>query len=514
MTETRQSPTTHREVEKKLRVHALFRLPPLDGIEGIREIRAEPTRTLTAVYHDTEDLRLFRWGITLRRREGGDDAGWHVKFPVPGEGEGVRDEVRLPLSEGGVGDVPEAIRDTLTALTREQFLTPVATLRTERTPYLISDDSGVPVLELVDDTVSILDGKHVAARFREIEVEAITPEAAKGALLPAVVEALQAAGAIPGTASKAATAVGPRASAPPDVVEAQGVGPGDPAGDAVRAHLTKHIRRFLLQDVRVRRNLPDSVHQMRVAARRIRSGLRGFGPLVDDKWARHLRDELGWIAGELGAVRDTEVMIERLDERAADLPPDEADLAQTAVDKALNSRIVDARAHALAALRSKRHLRLLEDLVEAANEPHLTKAADRSCDEALPPLVDKTWRRLAKDVAELHLDSPAAPWHETRIAAKKARYAAEAVEPVFGRPAKELVKVLEQVTEILGDHQDAHVAQMTLKSLATEPDVDAPTGFALGLLFGLEVDYEMRLRREFQRMWPKIAKVHAETVLA
>lgn len=507
------TPTTHREVEKKLRVHALFRLPDLARIDGVGTVTEMPTITLTAVYHDTEDLRLFRWGITLRRREGGDDAGWHIKFPVEGEGEGVRDEVRLPLSAGKPGEVPEAIRDLLTALTREQILVPVATLRTERTPYVISDDAGEPALELVDDTVSILDGKHVAARFREIEVEALTVEAERGALMGEVVGALQAQGAIPGSSSKAATAVGPRASAPPDVVELGAVSPQDAAGDAVRAHITKHVKRFLMQDVRVRRDLPDSVHQMRVAARRLRSGLKGFGPLVDADWSRHLRDELGWIAGELGGVRDTEVMIERLDERAADLPPDEQYLAQTAVDKELGARITDARAHALAALRSERHRQLLVDLVEAVSDPQLTPLADQSCAEALPPLVEKTWKRLAKDVADLHLDSPAYPWHETRIAAKKARYAAEAVEPVFGRPAKELVKALEEVTEILGDHQDAHVAQTTLKTLAAEADIDAATGFALGLLYALEIDYEMNLRREFRRLWPRIKKVHDSTDL-
>lgn len=507
-------PTTYREVEKKLRVHALFRLPELSALPGIGAIEQQETRTLSAVYHDTEDLRLFRWGVTLRRREGGDDAGWHAKFPVVGEPEGVRDEVRLPLSAGAVGEVPAPLRDLLTALTREQILVPVAHLRTERTPYVIHDEQGEPALELVDDTVSILDGRHVAARFRELEIEAITEEAASGDLLVAVVELLQAAGAVPGTSSKAATAVGPRASAPPDVVELDPVSPQDPAGEAVRAHLAKHIRRFLLQDVRVRRDLPDAVHQMRVAARRIRSGLKGFGPLVDQEWSQALRTELGWIAGELGAVRDTEVMIKRLDERAADLPPDEQFLAQAAVDKALNARIADARDHALKAMRSKRHLDLLVALVDAANHPRLTAEADRSGADVLPPLVEKAWRRLAKDVKALHLDSPAHPWHETRIAGKKARYAAEAVEPVFGKAAKPLVDALEQVTETLGDHQDAHVAQMTLRSLAAGSDLDPATGFALGLLYALEVDYEMSLRHEFKRTWPRIQKAHDETDLS
>lgn len=419
-TPPRDQPTTQREVERKLRVHALFRLPELGGLESIGGVDVQKPRSLRAVYHDTQDLRLFRWGITLRRREGGPDAGWHIKFPVDGQGEGVRDEVHLPLSEGAVGQVPDQFRDLVSALVREKPLMPVAELRTERSPYNLLDADGEPALELVDDTVSIMDGKHVAARFREIEVEALTPEAAKGALIVDVVDLLMENGATPGTGSKAATAVGPRASEPPDVPEPEAVGPTDPAGAAVQAHLARHIRRFLLQDVRVRRDLPDSVHQMRVAARRIRSGLRGFGPLVEEQWAKHLRDELGWIAGELGAVRDTEVMIERLDERAADLPPDEADLAQTAVDKALTVRIADARAHALVALRSDRHRQLLTDLVAAAQHPHLTEAAEGPCEEVLPPLVEKTWKRLAKDVDLLHLDSPAHPWHETRIAAKKA----------------------------------------------------------------------------------------------
>lgn len=508
---TDEALSTHREVERKLKVHALFRMPDLTQVPGIGAIEPQDPISLNAVYHDTEDLRLFRWGVTLRRREGGGDAGWHAKFPVDGSGDSVRDELRLPLRKGAVGEVPDELQDAVTALIRERPLVPVAHVRTERTPMVIHDEAGQPALELVDDTVSIMSGRQVAGRFRELEVEALTPEAARGPLLSAVVAALQDAGAEPSSMSKAARAVGPQAGAPPDVVEWGKVAPSDPAGDAVRAHLAKHVRRFLLQDVRVRRDLPDSVHQMRVAARRLRSGLKAFGPLVDKDWADRLRTELGWIAGELGAVRDTEVMIKRLDERAEDLPADERDLARTAVDTSLNARISDARDHALTALRSDRQRRLLVDLVAAVHDPQLTEPAQLPGAEALPPLVEKTWKRLAKDVKKLHLDSPAAPWHETRIAAKKARYSAEAVEAVFGKDVRPLVDALEQVTEILGDHQDAHVAQVTLRSLVAEGD--AATGFALGLLYAAEIDYELALRRDFRRLWPRIVKAHDETEL-
>lgn len=337
----------------------------------------------------------------------------------------------------------------------------------------------------------------------------LNPDAARGPLAQVVGDALQSLGAAPSVTTRAATALGPRASAPPDVVESEAVLPEDPAGDAVRAHLAKHIRRFLVQDVRVRRDLPDSVHQMRVAARRIRSGLRGFGPLVDAEWSKHLRDELGWIAGELGAVRDTEVMIERLDERAADLPPDESDLAQTAVDRALSVRISDARAHA--------GLCAVSDIIDCWwlwSRPQPTQT--HGVGAALLHRGPASARR--QDVAPAGQRCGSAPPRQSgpsvaRDADRRRSYSAEAVEPVFGRPAKELVKALEQVTEILGDHQDAHVAQMTLKSLAAEPGMDAPTGFALGLLYALEVDYEMGLRRDFQRLWPKIVKSRTDNPL-
>ncbi len=166
------------DVERKLRVHGLFRLPDLPSAgAGVARAKKHATRTLTAVYHDTDDLRLARWGVTLRRREGGEDEGWHLKLPVEGH-EGVREEVRLPLAAGEPGDVPRELADLVMAFARNAPLHQVAALRTERTPYELFNADGQPFAELVDDTVSVLDGEHVAARFRELEVEALTPGAA------------------------------------------------------------------------------------------------------------------------------------------------------------------------------------------------------------------------------------------------------------------------------------------------------------------------------------------------
>lgn len=511
-------PQTYREVERKLRVHALFRLPDLVGVvpglggttvdTGISRVERRETVEMRAVYYDTEDLRLIRWGVTLRRRAGGVDEGWHLKLPVEGAGDGVRDEVRLPLDAGEVGAVPAHIADVVTALARRNPLVPVASLHTARTAHILFDADDTAVAELVDDVVSIMDGDVVAGRFRELEIEALTTDTS---VLEPLVRLLEAHGALPGSSSKVGSALGPAAKGLPDVPPSGPAGPDDPSGDAVHAHLVTHVRRFLLQDVRVRRDLPDSVHQMRVAARRLRSGLRVFSPLVDPQWARHLRDELGWAASELGLSRDSEVLMARLDKHADELAEGDARIIHEHVDPYLQRKAEDGREEALDALRSERHLALLDALVDAANNPQLTQAAEAPARTALPPLFAKAWRKLAKEVKGLRLDGPSETWHETRITAKRARYAAEALAPVFGAPAKDLGGSLSLVTEQLGEHQDAFIAQEACRSLAAE--FDGTTGFALGLLHAYEVESELIARVKLQELWPSVRKVASQTQL-
>ena len=507
--EDQPHPEEVREVETKLRVHGLFRLPDLATAPGVAQVSPQRIRSLRAVYHDTEDLALFRWGVTLRRREGGDDAGWHMKLPVEGASEGVRDELRVSLSEGEVGQVPAALRDVVTAYVRGRRLVPVVELRTERAPYVLYDADGVAFAELVDDRVSIYDGDDVVSMFREIEVEALRPDAD----LSGPVDLLLAAGAEPSEMSKAAAALGPATQEPPDVPEPAEVGPDDPAGAAVTAYLRTHTRAFLNQDVRVRRDLPDAVHQMRVAARRLRSGLKTFGELVDPEWAGQLREELKWAAGELGNARDTEVLLERLDEHSDDLGDREAALIRGVMDPVLRARLAGAREHALAAMRSERHERLLELLVDAAVSPQLLDTAEAPCREVLPPLVEKAWRKLRKSVSQLELEGVSETWHQARIAAKRARYAAGAVIPVFGEPAEVLEESLSDVTDVLGEHQDACVAQDVIREIAGLPDVDGATGFALGLLHEHEFEDEIHYRLEFAQLWPGVKRVNKQVRL-
>ncbi len=494
--------STHREVERKLRVHALFDLPDLAGLADV--VHTHEPVVLRAVYHDTAALTLFRWGVTLRRREGGTDSGWHLKLPVAGADGSARDELRLPLDAGGVGAVPGALVEIVAPLLRDQPLRPVVELSTERTARVLADSAGHDLVEVVDDVVTVLrDGRAVSV-FRELEVEAIDAgDPAALALLDVVVAHLRSAGGVPSSASKAAAALGPQASAPPDV-PALALPPADGlAVDALRAILSTHVRHLLFADIGVRRDLPDAVHQMRVAARRLRSTLRTFGPLLDRDLTDPLAVELKWMATELGAIRDTEVMQSRLDEHAVQLAdPADTERARAAIDAALGQRMHAARSSALAALRSDRHSQLLADLVAVALDPPVTDAAYATCQDALPALVARPWHRLVRSVRGLDLGGPSVDWHAARITAKRARYAAEATSEVFGKSMRSLARSLAVVTELLGDHQDAHVAQILLREIAASAHADGATGLALGRLHEFEVAEEQRDRRRFVAYWP------------
>jgi CHAD domain-containing protein len=138
------------------------------------------------------------------------------------------------------------------------------------------------------------------------------------------------------------------------------------AVDLIRQVIAEHTRHLLVSDVGIRRGLPDSIHQMRVAARRLRSTLQSFSGLLDSEQSERLRGELAWIARELGAVRDLEVLLERLVEQADQLPDGtDAEVASNVVRTELERRLKAAQSSALAALRSDRHSDLIEDLIAA-----------------------------------------------------------------------------------------------------------------------------------------------------
>ncbi len=506
---------TVREVEHKFRVHGLYRVPDLVSAGLVSKVDDRGVIELETAYYDTPDLRLLREGMALRRRTGGPDEGWHLKITVPEAADEVRDELRLPLSAGDPQTPPPALLELVRSVIRHSPVHPVATLRTTRHVRHVLDTSGQPAAELVDDTVQVVDGSgQASAQFRELELE--LADDAPPEVVEHVVTRLDQSGAVTGEfVSKAVRALGPQASAPPEVPEPQGVGPDDPASAAVQAFIAVHTRAFRAADLAFRRDPEgpfDAVHKMRVATRRLRSGLRVFRPLLDRAWADELRDELRWAGKGLGELRELDVLIVRLDDRMAALPDDAVpeDPATTMLGRIREQRN-DAQARVHVLLSSDRYIDLHERLVAAAAKPPTTEVAESPASEVLPPLVRKAWKRLAKrakavldDESVLPAGAPDEEWHQARIAAKRARYAGEAVAPVLGAEAKAFAEQMERVTEILGEHQDAADAGGTILAMAA--NADAPASFTLGVLFAAERERLMATRREFSKLWPKVSR--------
>src|SRR5262249_58434349 len=93
------------ETERKYDAEAGFALPDLAGLDGVAAVTGPQTYRLRAIYFDTTDLRLAAAKITLRRRTGGTDAGWHLKLPA---GAHSRRELHAPLVRRASSAPPRA----------------------------------------------------------------------------------------------------------------------------------------------------------------------------------------------------------------------------------------------------------------------------------------------------------------------------------------------------------------------------------------------------------------------
>jgi CHAD domain-containing protein len=337
----------------------------------------------------------------------------------------------------------------------------VARLQTTRQRVDIVGAEGKLLAEIVDDEVSVLDGRHVALRFREVEVE-LGPDAGD-ALLDAVVARLRAAGAgPPDPTPKVIRALGPRALAPPDLVVTPL--PKEPTGgDLVRVGIARSVARIVEHDAGVRAGDDvEAVHQARVGTRRLRSDLRTLAPLLDDEWRIGVEDALSWLGSLLGTVRDLDVQAARMATSIASIAPG---------DPAAGGEILGVmaaqrdRAHAalLRGLRSKRYIDLLDELVLAGTDPRVLPAAAGSADVLARDLARAPWRSLKKAVARVGDDPSDEALHAIRKRAKRARYAAEMSALVVGAPATRFAKALAGVQEVLGDHQDACMQRTWLR---------------------------------------------------
>jgi inorganic triphosphatase YgiF len=467
-----------RELELKFSLPASFSLlafrPEAAGVASVREL---PEQSLRATYYDTDDLRLARSGATLRYRSGeGDRSGWTLKLPSESSQVMTREEM---FFVGASGRVPEGVSDLVTAFARHAQLKPVATLNTKRRRWALLDVGEDQLAEVSDDEVSILEGRRVVARFRELELEAISIGLDD---LKRIGTELRNAGAMSSEPiPKAVRALGPRATAPDDIPQPSELSPKSPAAVAVRWSISQGLRRIVANDPRTRLEDVEGVHQMRVGARRLRSDLRTFAPLVVSRWSAALTQELKWLADALGAVRDVDVLAARLRGDAKGIGVDLDGLWSELDERRMQTR--DALDQVLV---SDRYKSLLDLTIESAHDPRFTRQATSECRVVLPPLAGEAWERFVACAVALKESDPNPTWHRVRIEAKRARYAAEAVAPFLGKSpraaAERFGRLAESAQELLGIHQDAVIATEAVENYAAAHPRDGSLNLAAGRL--------------------------------
>ncbi|MFF3678160.1 CHAD domain-containing protein [Streptomyces sp. NPDC002120] len=494
---------TKREIERKFEFSkaksARRGVPDLTGTAAIAAVSDQGTVDLDAVYWDTPDQRLAADGLTLRRRTGGADAGWHLKLPVS---PGVRDEVTTALSD----TVPPSLAALVRSRVRDAGLQPQVRLVSSRRVSHLLDADGALLAELSTDEVLAERGQ-ASASWTEVEVEladGVDPE-----LLDAVEKTFRKAGLrVSDAPSKLARALAETDATPPARPESGG--PEGTAGAYVLAYLREQRDALIAQDPAVRRGLPDSVHQMRVACRRLRSAFKTYRKVLDRDVTDPIGEELRWLAAELGVDRDREVLLERIQGHLGELPRSLLLGPVRARLKIWNAaRRSDARRRSLGALDSARHLALLDSLDALLERPPLLKAADGRAERILPKAVLHDYQRLADRIdAALSLDAGHErdlALHEARKAAKRSRYAAEAAVPALGKPAKRLAKAVKKVQTLLGDHQDGVVARDALRGLGVQAAGAGESAFTWGVLYAREEALAERSERELPDIWAKVS---------
>lgn len=451
-----------------------LKLVPGDGFRLADLGEPLPPRVFVSTYHDTSDLRLARHGITFRHRAEEGTRLWQLKIPSGAA------RIELELA-GPPARPPAEMADLLVAHLRGEPLVRVARLRTRR--LSVRRDGA----EIVEDSVSVFEAQRVTRRFRELEIELLDGDEST---LLRLEQMLRHAGAEPGTFT-------PKLYRALDLSfdhEPRLISPETPPGEALGIALADQHRSLLDHDpgTRLGRD-PEDLHQMRVATRRARAFLRAARGLVDPDWAKALRDELGWLGSALGPARDADVLLEHVRGEVEALG-EQGEPARGFIET-LEAQREAARAAVVDVLGDERYFDLLDRLEQAEHPPLVRDSVD-----SLADLWWNEFRRTKRAFGKLGKKAADDELHAARIRVKRARYAAELAAHELGKPGERFVTAAKRLQDVLGEHQDAVVAEESIRSWAGS---NASSGAATEGAADLLVEREQKRREDARREWPE-----------
>jgi CHAD domain-containing protein len=287
--------------------------------------------------------------------------------------------------------------------------------------------------------------------------------------------------------------------------KAPSASPGATAAEVLGPVLRDQVQDLRSCEAGVRLHRADAVHRYRVVARRLRSQLAGFGSLLDPDVCNELGRELGRAAAAVGGVRDAEVVRRRVDALLRDESGDLVAAARVRLDRLVSDASDRSRLDSVSHLDSGDYDAFTRRLERFADLPPWSATAGHPAQDVFRPLLRREWARF-RDRGSAAVASTAGSHrnerlHEARKAAKRARYVAESLTPVFGRRAHRLGKAAQRVQVVLGEHQDCTITQAVLGRAGEQAFRDGENTFVLGRLQAREAGTAEELREEFIRLF-------------
>jgi CHAD domain-containing protein len=472
---------------------------------------APASNDVVDTYLDTPDWRFHRAGLAVRiRASSGEFEASLQRFDSGQDGVSAGPETLSPLPSGE----PSALMVSDTrggawarSLAGRQTPGPLFSLRSTRRAYAILLE-GRSVGEVVlDETTFDHPPLRDPVQLKRVEVEVESP--AIDHLRPFIDDLRTSCRLTEATASRfevGLLALDRTPPGPPDLgpvsVSAE---PG--MGELGYAVLRRAFLSYLRNEpgTRIGEDI-EALHDMRVATRRMRGAIGLFGPALPRR-ARSLQDELRWIAGRLGGVRDFDTQLSWIaswSEKAA--PEDQAALGL--LSAALEKRRERARRRLLEALESRRHARLVTRLAEMLRRgpPRRLPAARVRARAAFPGLIERRHARIRKAGKGLGPRSAPERFHRLRIRCKRLRYAVENASDLYGAAASDYIDALVRVQDILGLHQDSVIAVSRLHDLlqSRSPRMPPRVVFMMGRASQRYEQQAAKQRKRFQKAYLRL----------
>ncbi|KAB1643941.1 CYTH and CHAD domain-containing protein [Gulosibacter chungangensis] len=445
------------DIDRQLEIERKYSVPngvTVPDFSALGPTSPERLDILVADYYDTPELTLLDARITLRRRTGGEDAGWHLKTPGVGD---QRVEVRMPLKRGR--RIPIALREEIATIVGDRPLLPVVRIRTERTTTDLYGEDGSARAEIVSDAVDatvLRDDVSVHESWSEVEVELAPNE--PDSTFEDIEVVLRAAGI---ERSKSASKLGHiLRDVPPRTKPDQNA----PAIEVAIAALAVHFGRFQSLEGAVAMDAPDAVHQARVSLRRMRSILQVYRKVFDRGDAARLRDELRWAGEKLGGPRDAEVIRDELLELVDSLPSKQlVGPVRERIAAALNLRHDHELGKLQLAMASPRWDAVFAQVTEFIAEAPASSRGRRPAKATLERLAAESVKKTAKrnKAARRHPED-LERWHGVRKSVKAARYSHEVLAELGGKSAERQRVKWKNVAGLFGQVQDSVILEEQL----------------------------------------------------